>query len=834
MKKQITLLLTFLFAFAFNVMQTQAQVKNVLYINQVGVEAPSGSGASIPGDDPITRMLSSDSNFTVSYVEIDQQFNVTKVGANNVGSNAVGQTINFSGFDLIIASDSMASSNDIFKDGNPLHIDELTVPVIYSKTFAFRGGYVDAADGLIKNTDAVSLTNGAKVTETQNLSVTVLNTADDMFSGIDFTGGNEVQLFRTTSDDRGNQSGIKAIDVLNGLDNSTSGTLLAAVKEVIAGEEDKAAVINYIPSGTTLGSNTEITSKDIVIFGFSYGATVKKDGGNVTSEYLTIWRNAAYKLTGQVPPATLYVNSDYDKYEIITETTVYDFRDGSIIPNSVDGYVITGSPEAEAAPQTDRLKSADGALDYRHIAGDNYHGSTYGLDLKAGSRVFIKPLATSVVKVPLSQYSNLEFDLKLPNHNKKAIITVNGVPAGSVSTYQEILNATAADGNDLQEFITIEYFHKSGQSLEFTASNVNGGSDIYLPYIEVTYEILQRKPTEVLYVTKAGFASGEGASVSTNDPIIRMLQDDENFNVTVVEVDGAGTGVDFTGYDLAIAQETFSSGDDIWKSTGAFGIQNITIPVIYNKTWALRNGKGISSAGATVVLSGEVSVTIDPSNQSNTLFSGIDFSSSNDIRLYNELSDNYGTAGAVGTNAIDVLQNIEISTTGTNLATVSDLTTSTDTSIVINEIPSGTQIGTVATDVLQAPVIAFAFNYGPIIKGDGANISPEALTVWRNAAYKLSGLSVPTTLVDNPAYVPLSIDKVGEFSNVSSNVNSFGGKVYISNVKTTTQVKVYSIAGVLVKTVTTKDDTSFELGSGIWIATVKTEEGMKSVKFVTN
>ncbi|WNH10213.1 hypothetical protein [Thalassobellus suaedae] len=601
MKKQITFLL-FTLLFALTSSQVMAQ-KNVLYINQTGVEAPAGSGASEAGNDPITRMLDADANFTVSYVEIDQTFVVTKVGENNIGNNVVGNPIDFTGFDLIIGSDTMASNNNIFDDGNPLHIDELTVPVIYSKTFAFRGGFIDTNDNnIIKNMDAVNLTNGAKVTETQNLSVSVLNTSDDMFSGIDFSGGSDIQLFRTTSDDKGNQSGIKAIDVLNGLDNSTPGTLLATVDEVTTGEEDKAAVINYIPSGSILGIDNEATSQNIVIFGFSYGATVKKDGGNVTSEYLTIWRNAAYKLTGQAVPTTLFVNPDYDKYEIITETTVYDFRDGSIIPNHTDGYQITGSDEALAAPQTDRLKSADGALDYRHIAGDNYNDNQYGLDMKAGSRVFIKPLGTSVVKVPLSQFSSLEFDLKLPNHNKKAIITVNGVPAGPVSTYQEILNATATDGNDLNEFITIEYFHKGGQSLEFTASDANGGSDIYLPYIEVTYQILRKIPTKILYLNQIGVGpeEGSGASPAGEDPVITMLRADANFEVTYLESDQSGTGVDLSTYDLVIAQETFSSGSAIFKPGGLLALGTVSIPIIYNKSFAFNDGKAVTDADVSI------------------------------------------------------------------------------------------------------------------------------------------------------------------------------------------------------------------------------------------
>jgi hypothetical protein len=351
---------------------------------------------------------------------------------------------------------------------------------------------------------------------------------------------------------------------------------------------------------------------------------------------------------------------------------------------------------------------------------------------------------------------------------------------------------------------------------------------MYVPYVNVTYSYLQAIPQQVAYVQRSGFTSGAGASASTNDPIFRMLDADPNFVVTVIETDAAGTGLDLTGYDLVVAQETFGSGDGIWS--GPFDVQTNTVPIIFNKTWAWQANKNhIESAAAAVALSAEKSVTIDPSNQDNTLFNGIDFSGGNEIILYNELADNNG---ADGTNAIDVLNNIEIGVLGTNLATVADVTTSPDTSIIINEIPQGTQIGTLAADMLKAPMVAFAFNYGAIIRGDGANISPEALTIWRNAAYKLTGLTVPTTLVANPDFT-LGIDKVGEVSAVTSNVRAVGNRIYVSNVKSATEVNIYSITGALIKSFKTNTDTDFNFKSGIWIATVKTFEGAKAVKLLT-
>lgn len=822
MKKQITLFL-FTLLFALTSSQVIAQ-KNILYLIQDGTNDSDylSNGGSLPGQDRIIKMFESDASFTISWVKITQAFDVTSMGTQAAGSNAIASPVNFTGFDLVIVSENLASSNTIFKLGNPLHPDQLTVPVIYAKSYAFRGS------------SSALVTSASTVIQTQEKSIIVVDETSPIFSGITVSNGSTIDLFRTTADDKGNE-GPKAMDIVNDLEISASNTLLASVPQITTAAT--GVVINYFPTGTQVGTTADgIFAADAISLPFSWGAMVKKDGGNITSEFLTIWRNAAYMLTGLVPPTTLYVNPVYDDYEIVTQTTVYDFRDGSIIPNPSNGYEISTSPEAAAAPQTDRLKSVDGRLDYRHIAGDNYHSSTYGLDMKVGSRVFIKPLGTSVVKVPLSEFSSLDFSLKMANNNNKSFIKVNGAitSAPSTTTYLEITDAAATTGNDLNEFITIDFYATVGnsQNLEFTADATNGGTDIYLPYIEVTYQILQAKPQEIAYVQKTGFTSGTGASASTDDPIIRMFQDDPNFNITVIETDGNGTGLDLTGYNLVIAQETFGSGDGIWKAAGPLGVKNIAIPVIYNKTWALRNGKGISSAGAAVVLSTDFSVTIDPSNQTNTLFNGIDFSASNDVRLYSELAPNNGGNDVTGTNAIDVLQNIEISTTGTNLASVSDLTTSVDTSIIINEIPSGTQIGTVATDVLQAPMVAFAFNYGAIIKNDGANISPEALTIWRNAAYKLTGLAVPTTLVANSAFT-LSTDKVNQVSNVSSNVRAIGSRVYVSDVRSSTEVNIYSITGALVKSFKTNDDTNFEFKSGLWIATVKTFEGTKAVKFMT-
>ncbi|MFI1744114.1 T9SS type A sorting domain-containing protein [Thalassobellus sediminis] len=70
-------------------------------------------------------------------------------------------------------------------------------------------------------------------------------------------------------------------------------------------------------------------------------------------------------------------------------------------------------------------------------------------------------------------------------------------------------------------------------------------------------------------------------------------------------------------------------------------------------------------------------------------------------------------------------------------------------------------------------------------------------------------------------------------TRVSTDVKAVNNRVYISNVKSQTEVKIYNITGALVKSIKTNEDTNFTFKSGLWIATVKNAEGQKSVKLLT-
>jgi hypothetical protein len=869
MKKKITFLL-FTLLFALTSSQVMAQ-KNVLYILSDGVKihndlqvAGAGYQTNAPDtsygivtktsllyNDPVSRMLKADPNFNV----------VTIIAKNGAGSPAsyvvalngtvpagnsmaVETGIDQTGFDLIIVTENVATYNFMKASaGGALTPANIQAPIIYGKMLHFR------------NNDMV-LSATAAVTRTQELSMTAVDASSPLFTGLGLSNGDNIPLFLTTSDDHGQAGGFRGLDVINGLEITTDGTtpltntLLATVPQIT--NTNQAIGINHFPANTHLGTHASgVLAHDAIALPFGWGPMVKQDGGNITPELLTIWRNAAYTLTGLANPGGLVANPSASAYEMVTATYYHDFRGGDA--SSFLGNVTTpGTPLANisrlsntdgttqlnvvnSAPAQSRFKS-DGdnplspVIDFVNVryiqhSGDTFFDATLGLQLKVGSEVHIKTLSGGKVTVPLMPESTLDYNVIAPNFNSKGWGIVDGTSlvGPSTVTYDQII-----DGSRASDF-TFEYYGNPGNiDFNFRVIADGGGTDMYLPYIQIDFILLQKIPQEIAYVHFSDYSGPDpGASAIDNDPIVRMFTADPNFNITVLQVDANGTGLNLAAYDMVIAQETFSSAAGIWKPTGPLGIKNLSIPVIYNKTWALRDGLAVTDNSAMAV-SPATTLIVEPANQTNPLFKGIPFIGKN-LKLYNETSNNNG---GTGTNSIDVLNGLDISVTGTLLGTNPNVT-DVDKAIVVNDIPAGTQLGTEETDVLPSRMIAFAFNYGAIIKGDGANITSEALTLWRNAAYILTGQSVPPSLYVNPDYATLSIDKVGEVSAVTSNVRAIGNRIYVSNVKSTTEVNIYSITGALVKTIKTNEDTDFNFKTGIWIATVKTFEGAKAVKLMT-
>jgi hypothetical protein len=85
--------------------------------------------------------------------------------------------------------------------------------------------------------------------------------------------------------------------------------------------------------------------------------------------------------------------------------------------------------------------------------------------------------------------------------------------------------------------------------------------------------------------------------------------------------------VDLSGYDVVVVQEGFNSGSDIFEPGDLLELGNISVPLLYNKTFKLRNGRALNIGGGTISKINRISITVDPANQSNELFSAEDYCS---------------------------------------------------------------------------------------------------------------------------------------------------------------------------------------------------------------
>lgn len=97
--------------------------------------------------------------------------------------------------------------------------------------------------------------------------------------------------------------------------------------------------------------------------------------------------------------------------------------------------------------------------------------------------------------------------------------------------------------------------------------------------------------------------------------------------------------------------------------------------------------------------------------------------------------------------------------------------------------------------------------------------------------YGSNGFNLYKIEVTGPGAAVLGVNDFN--SPVTTNIKAIGDRIYVSNVKTSTEISIYSITGALVKSFKTTTDTDFSFKTGLWIASVKTVEGQKAVKLVT-
>lgn len=328
--------------------------------------------------------------------------------------------------------------------------------------------------------------------------------------------------------------------------------------------------------------------------------------------------------------------------------------------------------------------------------------------------------------------------------------------------------------------------------------------------------IAQKK---IAYLTKTKTMDASAATITT-EPIIKMFEADTRFTITVLQDDGAGSSaVNLNDYDLLIIQESFGGGDNVLKPAGILGINKLTIPVIYNKAYALRSTRALTTSAAVPADVAELSITVPPAKQSNPLFTGVTFT--NDaIAIFNA---QYTDAGAPsGTlKSLQRVTGIELSATGTNLASVTGAA-DTDQAIVLNDIPGGTQFGSTATDVLPltSRMIAFSWNFGAICGANGTNMTENALKIFKNAALILTGQSLGTN------------ENTLASDSVSVSPNPTNGIVTVNSASAVKAITVYDATGKQISASTTNIVDLSNQAKGIYLVQVQTENGSITKKVV--
>ncbi|MBN1927800.1 MAG: T9SS type A sorting domain-containing protein [Prolixibacteraceae bacterium] len=286
----------------------------------------------------------------------------------------------------------------------------------------------------------------------------------------------------------------------------------------------------------------------------------------------------------------------------------------------------------------------------------------------------------------------------------------------------------------------------------------------------------------VAYVTKEKELDATAATVD-NDGIIQMLNDDSNINLTVFVCDGDGNEIgtanpiDLNGFDAIIAQETFGSGDNVWKEGYPLYIGTLPAPTLFNKVYALRSGRGLpGGSGASADATGVLDIAVVPGMEEHPIFNGITidggiiqvcWSGANDLGAEGEKTIQYNTGNV-------------LSDENTLLAYPDGIDMPV---IAINDLPEGSYIDDVA---LFSRVIVFNFNFGQLVKLGATNLTDEGLMLWKNAVYSLAGLD--GNAVNNLEIIPFSFSQEGRALTLS-----------FSEMQNT-EINIYNIAGKIVKT----------------------------------
>jgi len=299
MKK--TLLFTLMIV---SILSVQAQ-KKVAYVtlNKTLTTTATPAPTTVQTD-PIIQVLSADPNLLVTVKVI-----------------AAGDAISdLSNYDVIIVQESNGGGDATLKPTGALALKTIPKPFIYNKMYALQKSRA------LTSTTSTAAGKEADGTTAGTLTITIDAAAltNDLFKGCTLVNTNQIKLFNALSTDLGDISVATSVKALNyNYGVTLSGGTLLAQPSILSANTTCTVGINSFPAGTTF-EGTETTLAPSIFVGMNFGAICANGGKNITSDGLTIWRNAVYILAGlSVPntPASLptAVNKVSESSEVVSE-----------------------------------------------------------------------------------------------------------------------------------------------------------------------------------------------------------------------------------------------------------------------------------------------------------------------------------------------------------------------------------------------------------------------------------------------------------------------------------------------------------------------------------
>ncbi|MHB9140663.1 MAG: hypothetical protein ACYC25_02160 [Paludibacter sp.] len=254
---------------------------------------PTSPAAATVQTDPIYLMLNADSNLQVTLKVL------TTVAATDVISD-------LADYDVIIVQESFSGNAGILTPAGALALKTIPKPFIYNKTYALqktRALSLSTSTGAGKEADG-TLANGTLLINVESTALT-----NDLFKACTLVNTNQIQLFNALTTDAGElgaTTSVKAINYNSGIATLTGSTLLAQ-PAVLQASTTAGICINSFTTGASIEG--EITIAPSIFVGMNFGAICANNGTNITSDALTIWRNAVYILAGLPVPSTKVITA---------------------------------------------------------------------------------------------------------------------------------------------------------------------------------------------------------------------------------------------------------------------------------------------------------------------------------------------------------------------------------------------------------------------------------------------------------------------------------------------------------------------------------------------